>query len=265
MKTIFITGASSGLGKATARLFSARGWRVIASMRNPEKETDLLQLDNVILISLDVTDPVQIEKTVGKITQQYELDVVFNNAGYGLIAPLEAVSDQQITRQFETNVMGVIRITKAFIPYFREKGRGLFITTTSMGGVFGPPLSSVYCASKFAMEGWTAALSYELGQLGIGIKTVAPGGIKTDFTGRSLDTAAHPAYEKMMGQLYAGFDPTAFTTAEQIAEVVYEAATDGKEQLRYLAGEDAKTLYARSLAIGNDAFHKERTTLFFGE
>lgn len=265
MKTIFITGASSGLGKATARLFAAKGWRVIASMRNPEKETDLRQLENVVLVSLDVNDPVQIEKTAGEIIQQYDLDIVFNNAGYGLVAPLEAVSDQQIVRQFETNVLGVIRLTKAFIPYFREKGRGLFITTTSMGGVFGLPMSSVYCASKFAIEGWTEALSYELGQLGISIKTVAPGGIKTDFTGRSLDTAGHPAYEKMMGQLFAGFDPEQFATAEKIAETVYEAATDGKQQLRYLAGEDAKTLYARSLSIGTAAFHQERNSHFFGE
>jgi NAD(P)-dependent dehydrogenase (short-subunit alcohol dehydrogenase family) len=265
MKTIFITGASSGLGKATARLFAAKGWRVIASMRNPEKETDLRQLENVILVSLDVTDPVQIEKTAGEITRQYDLDVVFNNAGYGLVAPLEAVSDQQIARQFETNVLGVIRLTKAFIPYFREKGRGLFITTTSMGGVFGLPMSSVYCASKFAIEGWTEALFYELRQLGIGIKTVAPGGIKTDFAGRSLDTAGHPAYEKMMQQLFAGFDPAMFTDAEKIAETVYEAVTDGKQQLRYLAGEDAKTLYSRMVSMGGDAFHKERETLFFGK
>ena len=265
MKTIFITGASSGLGKATARLFSTKGWRVIASMRNPDKETDLNQLDNVVLVSLDVTDPVQIEKTVSEVLRQYDLDVVFNNAGYGLIAPLEAISDQQISRQFETNVMGVIRLTRAFIPHFREKGSGLIITTTSMAGLFGLPLSSIYCASKFAIEGWTEGLSYELNQLGIGVKTVAPGGIKTDFAGRSLDTASHPAYHEIINKLYAGIDTEAFTDAEQIAEIVYEAATDGKDQLRYLAGEDAKTLYARRLAIGSEAFRKERETFFFGK
>src|SRR6478609_8812534 len=129
-KTIFITGASSGLGKATAKLFQSKGWNVIATMRNPDKETELSALENVTLLPLDVTNLAQIESTVQKVTEQYSIDVVFNNAGYGLVGALEALTDEQIVKQLDTNLLGVIRVTKAFVPYFREKKNGLFITTT---------------------------------------------------------------------------------------------------------------------------------------
>jgi NAD(P)-dependent dehydrogenase (short-subunit alcohol dehydrogenase family) len=259
MQTILITGASSGLGKATAKLFSAKGWRVIATMRNPEAEQELSQLPDVILKALDITDPGQIQSLAA---ETHDIDVVFNNAGYGMIGPLEALTDEQLSRQFETNVLGVIRLTRAFIPYFREQRKGLFITTTSIAGLIGLPLNSIYCATKWAMEGWTEALSYELNQFGIGVKTVAPGGIKTDFTGRSLATTSHPAYGELSAKLYAGFDPETFTAAEDIALTVYEAATDGKNQLRYLAGEDAKATYAHRLAVGNEVFRQETANMY---
>jgi NAD(P)-dependent dehydrogenase (short-subunit alcohol dehydrogenase family) len=119
-KTIFITGASSGLGKATAKLFQSKGWNVIATMRNIENETELSQLENVTLLPLDVTDLENIQSTAQKAIE-LGVDVVFNNAGYGLIGPLEGLSDEQITKQFNTNLLGVLRVTKEFIPYFREK------------------------------------------------------------------------------------------------------------------------------------------------
>lgn len=264
MKTILITGASSGLGKTTAKLFSSKGWRVIATMRRPEQETELHQLPHILVKALDVTDAAQTEALITDVMREYDVDVVFNNAGYGLIGPLETVTDEQLSRQFETNVLGVIRLTRACIPYFREKRRGLFITTTSIAGLIGLPLTAIYCATKWAIEGWTEGMAFELNQLGIGIKTVAPGGIKTDFAGRSLDTTIHPAYNDMQEKLYSGFDPETFTPAESIAATVYEAATDGKDQLRYVAGEDAKASYARRLAIGNEAFQKEIAQLYFG-
>lgn len=264
MKTILITGASSGLGKTTAKLFSSKGWQVIATMRRPEQETELNLLPNILLKALDVTDITQTETLINDVMSQYDVDVVFNNAGYGLIGPLETVTDEQLSRQFETNVLGVIRLTRACIPYFRTKGKGLFITTTSIAGLIGLPLTAIYCATKWAIEGWTEGMAFELNQLGIGIKTVAPGGIKTDFAGRSLDTTTHPIYSEMQERLYAGFNPETFTPAEIIAETVYEAATDGKDQLRYVAGEDAQSLYAHRLAIGNEAFQKETAQLYFG-
>lgn len=256
MKTIFITGASTGLGKATAKLFHQNGWNVIATMRQPEKDTELAQLDNVTLLPLDVTDPDQINSTVQKAIQQ-GVDVVFNNAGYGLVGPMEAISDDQIVRQLNTNLLGVLRVTQAFIPYFRERKSGLFITTTSMGGLFAFPLGSVYHATKFALEGWSESLSFEMALFNVGVKTVAPGGIATDFAGRSIDAPSHPAYEDATKKLWLLFNSDNFATAEHIAEVVYEAATDGKNQVRYVAGEDAKALYARRTEIGNEAFRIE--------
>ncbi|SFW76942.1 Short-chain dehydrogenase [Sinomicrobium oceani] len=258
-KTIFITGASSGLGKATAILFQSRGWKVIATMRNPENETELRKLDNVSLLKLDVCDSGQITEIVQQVLAAGAVDVVFNNAGYGLIGAVEALSDEQIVRQLNTNLLGVLRVTKAFIPYFREKGEGLFITTTSMGGFLTFPLGSVYHATKFALEGWSESMSYELGTFGIGIKTVAPGAIATDFSGRSLDTRSLPAYSRMEEKLFSTMEQMMQDAAEpvQIAEVVYEAATDGKDQVRYIAGEDARTMYARQREIGNEAFRKQ--------
>lgn len=258
-KTIFITGASAGLGKATAKLFQSKGWNVIATMRNPEKETELTQLENVNVLPLDVTNLEQIKTTVDIAISLHKIDVVFNNAGYGLMGAMESLSDEQISRQLNTNLLGVLRVTQAFIPHFRENKNGLFISTTSIGGLFGFPLHSIYHAAKFAIEGWSEGMSFELGLHNIGIKTIAPGGIATDFIGRSLDRSSHPEYLEIENKLFAAVDGMmdAASSAEQIAEVVYEAATDGKDQIRYLAGEDAKAMYARRLEIGNEEFRKE--------
>ena len=264
MKTIFITGASTGLGKATAKLFAARGWKVIATMRNPEKEKELNLMDNIILLPLDVTDLAQVKETTQKALASGSIDVVFNNAGYGLMGPLESTSDEQLVRQLNTNILGVIRVTQAFIPYFREKQNGLFISTTSIGGFITFPFSSVYHATKWALEGWSESMAFELKKNGIGIKTVSPGGIKTDFLSRSADMSSHPAYQKWVNKMFSGISEDHFTPAEQIAEVVYEAATDGKDKLRYLAGEDAKALYAQRLEMGDEAFRKQMEQTLLG-
>lgn len=258
-KTIFITGASSGLGKATAKLFQSKGWNVIATMRNPENETELTQLDNISLLPLDVTDSEQIKATVEKAILLHDIDVVFNNAGYGLMGALEGLTDEKIVRQINTNLLGVLRITQAFIPYFRQKKSGLFISTTSIGGFMGFPLHSIYHATKFALEGWSESMSFELSKLGIGIKTVAPGGISTDFAGRSLDFNTQAEYSDIENKLLGIVEVMMknASTAEQIAEVVYEAATDNKDQVRYLAGADAQMMYERRLEIGKESFRKE--------
>lgn len=264
-KTIFITGASTGLGKATAKLFQGRGWNVIATMRNPDKETELTELENVTVLPLDVTNTGQIAGTVKKATALGKIDVVLNNAGYGLIGPLEAYSDAHIVKEIDTNLLGVIRVTQAFIPHFKENKGGLFITTTSMGGLISFPFSSIYHATKWALEGWTESMSYELGLFNIGIKTIAPGGIKTDFAGRSLEAISHPDYDAAVKSMLGLLNPDQFAEVETIAEVVYEAATDGKEQLRYIAGEDANAYYARRLELGQDAFRKELGKSILGQ
>jgi len=267
-RTIFITGSSSGLGRAAAKLFAARGWKVVATMRDHERENDLADLPGVVLLPLDITDQAQIERAAAKAVSGGGVDVVFNNAGYGMAGPLEGLTDEQILRMVSTNLMGAIRTTKAFIPHFREKRAGLFINTTSIGGLITVPFNSIYHATKWALEGWSESMAFELNQLGIGMKTVSPGGMKTDFFTRSLDTGRHPAYDALVDRVMSAItDPKqmeTYSTPDQIAEVVYEAATDGKDQLRYVAGADAKATYAARLQMGDEAFRKAMGQRFFG-
>jgi NAD(P)-dependent dehydrogenase (short-subunit alcohol dehydrogenase family) len=269
MSTIFITGASSGLGRATAKLFASNGWNVIASMRDPKKEMELGNISGIQLMSLDVTDPHEIESVAKQVAESGGVDVVFNNAGYGLAGALEGLTDEQILRLVNTNMLGTIRTTKAFLPHFREKRAGLFINTTSLGGLMSFPFNSIYHATKWAIEGWSESMAFELNQFGIGIKTIEPGGIRTDFFARSLDTGRHPAYEvlvnKFMGIITDPKQMATYSSPEQIAEVVYEAATDGKDQLRYVAGADAKSMYAMRLQLGEEASRKALAQQFFGK
>jgi NAD(P)-dependent dehydrogenase (short-subunit alcohol dehydrogenase family) len=267
-KTIFITGSSTGLGRATALLFAGRGWKVIATMRNPAKETELDKVPGITLLALDVTKPQQIEAAVRQALELGPVDVVFNNAGYGLAGPFEGASDEQIVTEIETNLLGVLRTTRAFIPSLRERGSGTIITTTSIGGLATFPFNSVYHATKWALEGWSESVAFELGRLGIRVKTVAPGGIKTDFSGRSLVLTQHPAYADLLARVVQVFrDPArvqAASSPEQIAEVVYEAATDESDRVTYVAGADAKQLYAQRLAGGIDQFRKTIAKAFLG-
>jgi len=261
MKTIFITGASTGLGKSTAKLFHARGWKVIATMRRPELETELNALENLTLLPLDITNTKQVGQIVQQAISLGDIDVVFNNAGYGLIGPVESNTKEQIRAQFETNFFGTVWVIQEFIPYFRKKQGGLFINTTSLCGLTSNPQSAIYNASKWALQGLAESMSYDLAQFGIGIKNVAPGGIKTDFT-KAMQVSGDEAYEATMAKMMEGFqDGTLmeFTDPEVIAEVVYFAATDGEDQLTYPAGKDAVRLYAKRLAQGPEAYRKDLT------
>jgi NAD(P)-dependent dehydrogenase (short-subunit alcohol dehydrogenase family) len=258
-KTIFITGASTGLGRATALLFLQKGWRVIATMRKPEDRKGLPEQENLTVMKMDVTDLGQINTTVAECLKAGPVDVVFNNAGYGLLGAMEAFGDADIVKQIDTNILGVIRVTNAFIPHFRANGGGMFLSTTSLGGHVGFPLNAIYNATKFAIEGWSEGLSFELAMHNISVKTIAPGAIATDFGGRSLDKRQHDGYQDMEEKLFAAIDGmvAVASSAEQIAEVVYEAVTDGKDQLHYMAGADAIAIMKRREEIGSEQFRKE--------
>lgn len=265
MRTIFITGASSGLGKAAAKLFQSRGWYVFATMRHPEKETELTALPNVTLLQLDVSDAQQIETACRQALALRRIDVVLNNAGYGLLGPLEALSEAQISRQLDTNLLGVIRVMKAFTPVFREQKSGTFITITSKFGLMGYATCSLYCATKWALEGLSECMAYDLAGFGVQVKTVAPGGIQTDFAGRSLDGAQHEAYSELITKVSEGYSEekrSEYSAPEAIAEVIYEAATDGKDQLRYIAGKDAIAEYGDRREMGPEAHYRATQKLF---
>jgi NADP-dependent 3-hydroxy acid dehydrogenase YdfG len=247
-KTILITGASSGIGKATTKLFHDKGWNVVATMRTPEKEDELTDLDNVFVTRLDVQDPGSIQTAVKAGIEKFgKIDVLLNNAGYGAYGVLEAATTEKIRRQFDVNVLGLLDVTKVVLPHFRKNQSGTVVNISSIGGKMTFPLGALYHGTKFAVEGISEALSYELEHIGCKVKIVEPGMIKTDFGGRSLDFFNDDnlaEYQELVGKLVQSME--AFTQhaseASVVAEVIYAAATDGTDQLRYTAGEDARML-----------------------
>ncbi len=247
-KTILITGASSGIGKTTAKTFHDKGWNVIATMRSPEKETKLAALDNVLVTRLDVTDQASIEIAVADGVDRFgRIDVLLNNAGYGAYGPLEAFPIERMERQFDTNVIGLLATTKAVLPHFRANKSGVVINISSIGGQMTFPLGTLYHGTKFAVEGLSEALHYELEPFGVKVKIVEPGMIRTDFGGRSFDFVNDESMEEYQGTVQKLF--TAFGSAgdnasepEVVADVIWQAATDGSDTLRYRAGADAVAL-----------------------
>lgn len=259
-KTILITGASSGIGRTAAKLFQQKGWNVIATMRKPEEDKELNKLGSTLVTRLDVTDSDSIDLAVeAGIARFGTIEVLLNNAGFGAYGPLEATPIEKIKRQFDTNVIGVLQTTKALLPHFRSNRSGTIINISSIGGKVAFPLGALYHGTKFAVEGLSEALSYEMAAIGVKVKLVEPGGVKTDFGGRSFnfnndDSLAE--YQEIVGKTMAGFvtfnekgsDPMV------VAEVIYTAATDGKDQLRYIAGEDAKGVLTNRRSADDASF-----------
>jgi NAD(P)-dependent dehydrogenase (short-subunit alcohol dehydrogenase family) len=266
-KTIFITGASTGLGRATALLFAGKGWKVIATMRNPAAGADLAA-QGVTVMALDVTNPAQIAEAAKAALALGPVDVLFNNAGYGLAGPFEGATDEQLRAELDTNLLGVMRVTQAFLPAMRERGQGTILTTTSIGGLVTFPFNSVYHATKWGLEGWSESLAYELAPFGIKVKTVAPGGIATDFASRSLVMTQHGAYGEAMAKTFAAFSNperrSSGSSAEKIADAVWDAVNDDGDRVSYVAGDDAKATYAQRLAVGVEAFRAGIRQAFLG-
>jgi len=250
-KTILITGASTGIGKATALHFAKNNWNVVATMRSPEKETDLLQFSNVLLLKLDVTDISSIQSAIETSIQKYtKIDVVLNNAGFGLVGVFEAITPEQIHKQFDTNVFGVMNVIRAILPHFRANKAGLILNTTSMGGLIAFPLYSVYHATKWALEGFSESLHYELRQHNIQIKNIEPGAIKTDFYSRSMDYVSHSSYEPYASICQDNMQNEGANAVgpEVVVATIYKAATDHSSKLRYPAGGNSSAiLFARWL------------------
>ena len=253
-KTILITGASSGIGRATAKLFAENGWNVAATMRSPEEERDLKELSNLKLYKLDVTKKEDLQSIISKVEKDFSsIDVLFNNAGYGAVGAFEKSSEEEMLQQFRVNVFGVMDLTRIFIPYFRKKGEGIIINTSSVVGRFTIPLYSLYCSSKWALEGFTEALQFELRQFNIQVKLIEPTAIKTDFHGRSLHTFKNESvtgYAELEKAVFSGMQHRNEKAPgpEVVAQMVYKAATDEKDKLRYPAGKGAgAVLFARKL------------------
>jgi len=260
-KTVFITGASSGFGKETVRLFHEKGWNVAATMRSPEKEGELAALDGVLVTRLDVTEEATISAAVKTAVGAFgRIDVLVNNAGYGALGALEAASDAEIRRQMEVNLFGLIAVTKAVLPQMREQRSGVVVNVSSVGGRITFPFSSLYHATKFAVEGLTEALQYELNPFGIRTKIIEPGGYRTEFAGRSMSAigaggidAYRQPWDRMM-ELLANWPMS--ENIREVADAIFEAATDGTEKLRYPVGHDAAQLLAGRGQMDDVAFKK---------
>jgi short-subunit dehydrogenase len=247
-KTVLITGTSSGIGKATVFEFSQSGWNVIATQRNPDKETDFNKLPNVKMYSLDVTNLESIQQVFSQAQKDFgKIDVVVNNAGYGVDGAFEAMSDGIITKQFDTNVFGLMRVTREAIKHMRPNGGGTIIQISSMGGKITFPLYSIYHATKFAVEGFTESLHYELAQFNIKMKLIEPGPIVTDFYGRSrqfvkpTDTNQYDGFIQKFNNA-AEKVMKAAEGPEVVAKMIYKSATDNSNQMRYAVGKPGPIL-----------------------
>jgi NAD(P)-dependent dehydrogenase (short-subunit alcohol dehydrogenase family) len=238
-KVVLITGASSGIGKETAKLFQSKNWKVAATMRDLSKSDDLQRIADIECFRLDVTDKGSIKSAVEDAIKKFgRLDAVVNNAGYWLFGTFEGASSEQILRQFDTNVFGMMNVCREVLPYFREQKKGTIINISSVGGRVGLPAASAYSATKFAVEGFSESIRYELKPLGIRVKLIEPGPIATDFYGRSEELASDgmtPEYDIFVKNVH-GFMKKGAEKAPAgniVAEAIYDAARDSSNKFRY--------------------------------
>lgn len=249
-KTVLITGTSSGIGLASARLFAAKGWNVVATMRDVDRADASLSLPNVRVTRLDLVDMGSIRQAVKEGIDRFgAIDVLVNNAGYGQYGLFEAISPATVRAQFDVNVFGVMEVMREVIPHFRRRGSGVVVNVSSGAGMFALPMISMYNASKFALEGFTESVSYELASQGIRVKLVIPhGGVtSTDFNTRTFrDAARDPSltsydrFSERTAQAFAKMAAASNISSADVAARIHEAATDASDQLRYLIGDDVR-------------------------
>lgn len=243
MKTVLITGCSSGYGLATVRYFHAQGWRVIATMRRPRPEL-FADAPGIRVLPLDVTDA---DSVAHALEAAGPIDVLVNNAGLGLFGAFEATSMDTVREIFETNTFGTLAMCRAAIPRFRERGVGTIVNVTSSATLAPFPLVAAYTASKTAVEGFTGSLALELAEFGLRVKLVEPGycpGTRFAENGaeRMHGLITEP-YAPFAARVFAGFGQlTAVTQPEDVAEAVWQAANDTSNRLQFAAGADALAL-----------------------
>ncbi len=261
-KTVLITGCSSGIGQASAAHFAKQGWNVVATMRNPQAGAELATHPNVRVVALDVTSRASAEQAVQVALAEFgRIDVLVNNAGYGVFGPFETASEEVIDKQFQTNVNGIFNVTRAVLPAMRAQHAGVIINVSSIGGLSAFPLFSLYHATKFAVVGFSESLQYELAPFGINVKVIAPGGVKTDFSSRSLvhtyDNEEHP-YADTVTKVQQAFEVRRssgeYSSSEMLAEAIFGAATDDTDRLRYVVGPDAEQIVAARKQMTDEAF-----------
>jgi NAD(P)-dependent dehydrogenase (short-subunit alcohol dehydrogenase family) len=247
-KTIFITGTSSGYGKATAELFLERGWNVVATMRKPNPDLFHSTGTRLQVLPLDVTDADSIAKALAQVIGAFgTIDVLVNNAGIGVVGAFEATPMSTVREVFETNTFGVMAMTQAILPLFRGRKAGTVVNVTSSVTLARMPLAAAYTASKAAIEGFTGSLAFELEPFHVKVKLVEPGyGPATRFASNGahrMEGLIPEAYAPFAEPIFAAFArPAAVTTESDVAEAIWRAANDTTGQLRFPAGADALAL-----------------------
>jgi NAD(P)-dependent dehydrogenase (short-subunit alcohol dehydrogenase family) len=268
-----ITGSSSGIGFETALLLARSGFHTYATMRNLEKSKNITEIANteklpLQVVQLDVNDDISVKNAIDKIVAAAEnkrIDVLVNNAGYGLFGPLEDISIEEIKAQFETNFFGVIRVTQQVLPVMRKQNSGgsTIVNVSSVGGRIGIPVLSAYQSTKFALEGLSESMSYELEPFGIRVVIIEPGFIRTNIINSS--TTAEKALDskspyfsltQKVKNHFKSMMENASSPPEEVAKVILQAITSENPQLRYTVGNDAATIIQARMNMSDNEFKK---------
>jgi NAD(P)-dependent dehydrogenase (short-subunit alcohol dehydrogenase family) len=262
-----VTGSSSGIGLATSLALAKNGYRTYATMRNLAKQDSIQSIADkqhlpIRTVQLDVNDENSVKDAIQSIiSESGRIDLLVNNAGYGLIGAFEDIGMDEIKSLYETNVFGVIRITQVVLPIMRKQGSGRIINISSGAGRIGFPGSSAYVSSKFALEGLTESMAFEVEQFGIKTVLVEPGFIRTNFAENiaMAKKAQEPSspYAQMMQMMSSNRDRMFenASDADLVAAVVVEAATAKEPNLRYLAGKDVQQMVATKKSMSDEEFH----------
>jgi NAD(P)-dependent dehydrogenase (short-subunit alcohol dehydrogenase family) len=271
-----VTGSSSGIGFETALLLARSGFHTYATMRNLEKSKKITEIANteklpLQVVQLDVNDDISVKNAIDKIVaataENKRIDILVNNAGYGLFGSLEDTSLEEIKAQFETNFFGVIRVTQQVLPVMRKQnsGGGTIVNVSSVGGRIGVPVLSAYQSTKFALEGLSESMSYELEPFGIRVVIIEPGFIRTNIinSSTSAEKALDPKspYFSLMQKVKNYFksmmeNASSSSPPEEVAKVILQAITSENPQLRYIVGNDAATIIQARMNMPDKEFRK---------
>jgi len=273
-KVVIITGASRGFGELIAKKFQKEKFQVIATMRNVDSSPSLMKLDNVDIKKLDVTNKSDIKNVVDFTIKKYSrIDILINNAGYGAFGLLEEASEQEIRNQFDVNYFGLIDCIRGVLPQMRKQKDGVIINISSIAGRFGLPFTSLYNSSKFAVEGLTECLHYELSLFGIDIKTVAPGSFRTgfhdsvNFTENEKKEELDDIRENLKKALEEGIKneppfPFGFGNSDDVANFVFKQSIT-KSKVSNFIGRDTKIINFFIKIFGRELLFKIIKKIWF--
>ena len=262
-KVVLITGASSGMGKATANFLSAHGFVVYAGTREPKKLFKV-QNQNLIPIFLDITSQENIDSVISQIIQENKtIDILINNAGYGLVSSVESCSEEEMFNQFNVNVFAVLRVSKAVIPIMRKQESGVIINISSFLGKIGLPLLTLYNSSKYAVEGITDSLRYELKEFGIRVHSILPGFFATEFARENLvinleTFEENSAYKRLSSTLAPNIvkQINNGNNAKEVAELILQVINDNSFPARATVGDKARQFLPMRKELSDEDFER---------